>query len=97
MMAKVIKSSGNVFRDLGFDASKAENLRLRSQLMIELERLIHDSRLTQNEAAELLGIQQSRVSDLVRGKIHRFSIDTLVNLLGKAGRYVEITVKRKAA
>ena len=97
MMAKVIKSSGNVFRDLGFDASEAENLRLRSQLMIELERLIHDSRLTQNEAAELLGIQQSRVSDLVRGKIHRFSIDTLVNLLGKAGRYVEITVKRKAA
>ena len=97
MMAKVIKSSGNVFRDLGFDASEAENLRLRSQLMLELERLIHDSRLTQNEAAELLGIQQSRVSDLVRGKIDRFSIDTLVNLLGKAGRYVEITVKRKAA
>ena len=97
MMAKVIKSSGNVFRDLGFDASEAENLRLRSQLMIELERLIHDSRLTQNEAAELLGVQQSRVSDLVRGKIDRFSIDTLVNRLGKAGRYVEITVKRKAA
>jgi predicted XRE-type DNA-binding protein len=97
MMAKVIRSSGNVFKDLGFDASEAENLRLRSQLMIELERLIHDSRLTQNEAAELLGIQQSRVSDLVRGKIDRFSIDTLVNLLGKAGRYVEITVKRKAA
>ncbi len=96
-MVKVIKSSGNVFKDLGFDASEAENLRLRSQLMIELERLIHDSRLTQNEAAELLGIQQSRVSDLVRGKIDRFSIDTLVNLLGKAGRYVEITVKRKAA
>ena len=96
-MAKVIKSSGNVFKDLGFDASEAENLRLRSQLMIELERLIHDSRLTQNEAAELLGIQQSRVSDLVRGKIDRFSIDTLVNLLGKAGRYVEISVKRKAA
>jgi predicted XRE-type DNA-binding protein len=97
MMVKVIESSGNVFEDLGFDASEAENLRLRSQLMIELERLIHDSRLTQNEAAELLGIQQSRVSDLVRGKIQRFSIDTLVNLLGKAGRSVEITVIRKAA
>ncbi len=96
-MVKVIKSSGNDFKDLGFDASEAENLRLRSQLMIELERLIHDSRLTQNEAAELLGIQQSRVSDLVRGKIHRFSIDTLVNLLGKAGRSVEISVKRKVA
>jgi predicted XRE-type DNA-binding protein len=96
-MVKVIKSSGNVFKDLGFDASEAENLRLRSQLMIELERLIHDSRLTQNEAAELLGIQQSRVSDLVRGKIHRFSIDTLVNLLGKTGRSVEISVKRKVA
>ena len=47
--------------------------------------------------AELLGIQQSRVSDLVRGKIGRFSIDTLVNLLRKAGRRVEIKVKKRAA
>lgn len=96
-MVQVTKSSGNVFEDLGFDRSEAENLRLRSELMRELEQLIRNSGLTQAEAAELLGIQQSRVSDLVRGKIDRFSIDTLVNLLSKAGRYVEITIKQRAA
>ena len=97
MMVKVIESSGNVFEDLGFEGPEADNLRLRSELMIELKRIIDARHLTQTRAAELLGIQQSRVSDLVRGKIHRFSIDTLVNLLGKAGRSVEISVKRNAA
>ena len=96
-MVKVIKSSGNVFVDLGFEGPEAENLRLRSELMIELKSIIHDSRLTQNEAAKLLGVHQSRVSDLVRGRIDRFSIDTLVKLLGKTGRYVEMTVKLQAA
>jgi len=93
-MAKVTKSSGNVFEDLGFDASESENLKLRAQLMRELEELIHNKRLTQSEAAELLGIHQSRVSDLIRGKIDRFSIDMLVKLLAKTGRQAEIKVKR---
>lgn len=96
-MSKVTRSSGNVFEDLGFDAAEAENLKLRAQLMRELEAIIHAKRLTQSEAAELLGIHQSRVSDLVRGKIDRFSIDMLVKLLAKMGRHVEIKVKRKAA
>ena len=60
-MAKVTKSGGNVFEDLGFDAAEAENLKLRAQLMRELEMLIHDKRLTQSEAAELLAFI-SRVS-----------------------------------
>lgn len=96
-MARVTKSSGNVFKDLGFADEEAENLRLRAELMGELEKLIRGSGLTQGEAAELLGIQQSRVSDLVRGKIDRFSLDTLVKLLAKAGRDVQIKVKRRAA
>ncbi|MEO1247565.1 MAG: helix-turn-helix transcriptional regulator [Pseudomonadota bacterium] len=96
-MGKVTKSSGNVFDDLGFGAAESENLKLRAQLMRELETLIHDKRLTQSDAAELLGIQQSRVSDLVRGKIDRFSIDMLVKLLAKAGRRVEIKISRQAA
>ena len=96
-MVKMTKSSGNVFSDLGFDDAEAENLKLRSQLMQELEALIRKESLTQTEAAELLDIQQSRVSDLMRGKIDRFSIDTLVNLLAKAGHHVEIRVKRRQA
>jgi predicted XRE-type DNA-binding protein len=97
MMTKVIESSGNVFVDLGFEGPEAENLRLRSELMIELKHIIDARQLTQNQAADLLGIQQSRVSDLVRGRIDRFSIDTLVKLLGKAGRCVEMKIKRQAA
>jgi predicted XRE-type DNA-binding protein len=96
-LARLTKSSGNVFEDLGFDAWEAENLKLRAKLMRELEKLIRDSGLTQSDAAKLLGIQQSRVSDLVRGKIDRFSIDTLVTLLAKTGRHVEIKIKRHAA
>jgi len=96
-MVTVTKSSGNVFKDLGFDAAESENLKLRVQLMLELETLIHKERLTQSEAAELLGIHQSRVSDLMRGKIGRFSIDMLVKLLTRAGRKVEMKVKRNAA
>jgi len=96
-VGKMTKSSGNVFEDLGFDVAESENLKLRAQLMRELESLIHDKRLTQSDTAELLGIHQSRVSDLVRGKIGRFSIDMLVKLLAKTGRQVEIKVKRQAA
>lgn len=90
-------ASNNIFVDLGFEPEEALNLKLRSQLMIELDRFIHDRRLTQQQAADLLGIQQSRVSDLVRGKIGRFSVDTLVNLLGKAGRDVRLSVTERAA
>ncbi len=96
-IGEMTESSGNIFEDLGFDAAESENLKLRAQLMRELETLIHDQRLTQSDAAELLGIHQSRVSDLVRGKIDRFSIDMLVKLLAKSGRQVEIKVKRQSA
>ena len=96
-MVRTMKPSGSIFEELGFDVSESETLKLRAQLMRELEALIHDKRLTQSEAAELLGIQQSRVSDLVGGKIDRFSIDMLVKLLAKAGCCVEIRVKRQAA
>ena len=58
-MAEITKSSGNLFTDLGFPKTEAENLKLRSQLMMELERLISAQHLTQAEAGKLLGIQQS--------------------------------------
>ena len=96
-MGEVTKSSGNVFEDLGFEPVEALNLKIRAQLMRELEQMIHSQRLTQVEASELLGIHQSRVSDLVRGKIDRFSIDMLVKLLARTGRRVEINIKRFAA
>lgn len=96
MTVKVRRSSGNVFRDLGFSREEAENLKMRTDLMIQLSKLIQARRLTQADAADLFGVTQPRVSDLVRGKIDRFSIDTLVAMLGHAGVRVQIVVSRKS-
>ena len=96
MTVKVRRSSGNVFRDLGFSRLEAENLKIRTDLMIRLSKVIEDRRLTQARAATLFGVTQPRISDLVRGKIDRFSIDTLVAMLGHAGIRIQIVVGRRS-
>ena len=96
MARGIRRSSGNVFRDLGFPSQEAEHLKLRAELMVRLERLIRDRGLTQGQAAALFRVSQPRVSDLVRGKIERFSIDTLVDMLGHAGARVSVVVRKKA-
>ena len=96
MPTRIRRSSGNVFRDLGFSREEAEHLKMRTDLMIQLSKLIQARRLTQADAADLFGVTQPRVSDLVRGKIDRFSIDTLVAMLGHAGVRVQIVVGRKS-
>ncbi len=96
MTVKVRRSTGNVFRDLGFSKDEAENLKIRTDLMIRLSKVIETRRLTQTQAASLFGVTQPRVSDLVRGKIDRFSIDTLVTMLGHAGVRVQVVVGRRS-
>jgi predicted XRE-type DNA-binding protein len=93
MTKGVTVSSGNVFEDLGFSPEEAENLKIRASLMVSLRRIIEDAGITQAQAAEAFGVTQPRVSDLVRGKIELFSIDTLVNMLAAAGHHVEVTVE----
>jgi predicted XRE-type DNA-binding protein len=83
------------FEALGFPAEEAEHLRIRADLMIALARLIEGRGWTQAEAARRLGVTQPRISDLVRGKIERFTIDTLVTMLAHAGADVTVTVKRR--
>jgi predicted XRE-type DNA-binding protein len=95
MTAKVRRSSGNVFRDLGFPAGEAESLRLRADLMVQIRRLIEGRKLTQAAAAKMLGVTQPRVSDMVRGKIDLFSLDTLVDMLARAGIRVALTIHRR--
>ena len=95
MATRIQRSSGNVFRDLGFGPEEAENLRVRSNLMIELSKLIKARRITQAEAAKLFGVTQPRVSDLVRGRINRFSVDSLIEMLGRAGIGVHFTTRRR--
>ena len=87
----------DVFTGLGFAPAEAENLRIRSAMMRALVSFIREKKLTQVRAARLLGITQPRVSDLMRGKIHLFSIDNLVILLAAAGLRVDLKVKKAAA
>lgn len=87
------KSSGNVFLDIGFPRGEAVNLQIRSRMMIELERIIQKRGLTQSAAAKILGVTQPRVSDLVRGNIEVFSIDTLVEMLDRFDVSVTFTTK----
>lgn len=96
MATKVHRSSGNVFVDLGFETEEAANLQLRSTLMIQLRKRLTTLGATQAQAARLLGVSQPRVSDLLRGKIDRFSVDTLIKLLGKTGAEVRVSVRNKS-
>jgi predicted XRE-type DNA-binding protein len=82
---KLTRSSGNVFRDLGFSGEEAEYLKVRAELMLNLQKVITARRLKQAEAAQLLGVTQPRVSDLMRGRIDLFSIDTLIDMLARLG------------
>src|SRR5437868_14347080 len=90
MSTKIRRSSGNVFRDLGFSKDEAEYLKVRSSLMIQIRKVVESRRLTQAQAADLFGVSQPRISDLVRGKINLFSIDTLVDMLAHAGVRVSL-------
>jgi predicted XRE-type DNA-binding protein len=92
MTVRARRSTENVFKDLGFGEDEAENLKIRADLMIALTKLIEAQGLTQSAAAELLGVTQPRVSDLMRGKIDRFSVDSLIEMLGHAGACVSVVV-----
>ena len=88
--SKMTPGSGNVFADLGFAPEEAVLLQMRANLMNELRQVIKASGWTQVVAARELGVSQSRVSDLVRGKWQQFSLDMLVTLAVRAGRRVNI-------
>ena len=84
------KGRSNVFLDLGFDPAEAAVLEMRANLMSDLRLYIQKEGLTQIEAAKRLGIAQSRVSDLVRGKWDKFSLEMLITLEARIGRTVRI-------
>ncbi len=79
------RSTGNVFRDLGFSADEADHLRIRSELMAKLQAVITARSLKQAAVAELLGVSQPRVSDLMRGRIDLFNAEMLIDMLSRLG------------
>jgi len=88
--AEATQSSGNVFVDLGFAPGDAAVLALRADLMARLRVIVQTEGWTQKQAAEGFGVAQSRVSDLMRGKWDKFSLDMLITLATRAGRKVEL-------
>jgi predicted XRE-type DNA-binding protein len=94
MSEPAIKSSGNVFVDLGYSSDEAAILQMRADLMANLRKFIKAKKLSQTKAAELFGVSQSRVSDLARGKWEKFSLEMLIILATKAG--MRVTLKTAA-
>ena len=74
---------------------EAANLKLRSQLMDAIKAYIDHEALSQEEAAKRLGVPRSRVSELVNGRISKFTIDKLVNMAARVGLTTRITVRRE--
>ncbi|WP_295455166.1 XRE family transcriptional regulator [uncultured Thiodictyon sp.] len=95
-MTEIVKGDENLFLALGFPPHEAEILQLRAELMGQLRLWIQDSGLTQADAAERLGVTQARVSDLVRGKWKKFSLDMLLTLAAKVGMHFRLELSRAA-
>jgi predicted XRE-type DNA-binding protein len=94
MKLRMTRSTGNVFRDLGFSIEEAEHLRVRADLMAAVQRALSSRKLKQAQAARLLGVTQPRVSDLMRGRLDLFSSDSLIDMLARLG--IGVTLKLKA-
>ena len=86
----------NVWDAIEDTPAQAENMRLRSALMIALKEHIAHEGLSQSQAAKVFGVTQPRVSDLMRGKIDLFGLDSLVNMAAAAGLHLELHIARAA-
>lgn len=96
-MSNVTKGSSNIFEDLGFDKKEAANLKIRADLMLDLQKFIQSQNWTQAEAAVFFGETQPRISNLMNGDIDRFGIDKLVQMLSCADMNVRVLVTPKAS
>jgi predicted XRE-type DNA-binding protein len=85
------RSSGNVFADLGFPNPEQELVRAR--LTLQIYRIIKSRKLTQVQAAKVLGIQQPSVSRLLNGRSGEYSVERLMDFLTALGQDVQITVR----
>lgn len=82
-----------MFEDLGFERGEAANMLMRADLMLELDRYIREEGLSQRQAADFFGVHQPRINDLMNGRIEKFSVDVLLNMLQATGKRVRIAVE----
>ena len=88
----ITTESANIFEELGFDSQEAAKLKIKAQLMCLISEWIKDKQLKQEEASQLLHVSRPRVSDVMRGKTGKFTIDALVDMLERTGRHVTLQV-----
>ena len=94
MSVRITRSGGNVFRDVGFSQPEAAHLLIRSELMVRLRKVIEARGLKQAEAAKLFHVSQPRVSALMKGRVDLFSVDTLIDMLDRAGFTVKVALTK---
>jgi predicted XRE-type DNA-binding protein len=88
----ITSENGNVFEDLGFSSQEASKLKIKAQLMCQLSEWIKEKQLKQEEASHLLHVTRPRVSDIMRGKAGKFTIDALVDMIERTGKHVTVQV-----
>jgi len=90
---EVFVGSGNVFEDLGYP--NPQEAQAKADLSLQIHQIIKNRKLTQKQAAEIMEIDQPKVSDIVRGKLSKYTLDRLIRFLRLLGRDIEIRVKRR--
>ena len=90
-MTQIEKGSTNVYVDLGYE--NPEEMLVKAQLATKIGEIIHRRKLTQTQAAELLGIPQPKLSNMLRGQFRGISETKMIECLTRLGRNVEIVVK----
>ena len=88
----ITSANANVFADFGFSPQEASKLKIKAQLICQISEWIKDKQLKQEEASVLLHVTRPRVSDIMRGKAEKFTIDALIDMLERTGKHVTLQV-----
>jgi predicted XRE-type DNA-binding protein len=90
---EITKGNDNLFEDLGFDYEEATNLKIRTDLMLDLRKYIQEKDWSQAKAADFFQETQPTINNLMNGEISSFSIDQLINMLAKTGMKIKVKVE----
>lgn len=82
----------NIFEELGFSPGEASKLKIKAQLMCQISEWIKDKQLKQEDASHILKVTRPRISDVMRGKTAKFTIDALVDMIEKTGKHVTVQI-----
>lgn len=88
----ITSQNDNIFEELGFSPGEASKLKIKAQLMCQISEWVKKKQLKQEEASQILKVTRPRVSDVMRGKSGKFTIDALVDMIERTGRRVTVKV-----